>query len=159
MRHARLAAAVLALALAAPGTARADGDRVTVALAVAEAYWNAVPCGGDVTIALVPMDASYNAVATWTNPVSDYGDPALNVGCRIDLNPRNLTRWRKLCTVVVHEVGHLTGHPHVSDPRDVMTPVYSGPVAVCVATPDPAAAAIGSTHARSGMRVESTTSA
>jgi len=39
----------------------------------------------------------------------------------------------------VHEVGHLVGHPHAADGRDVMSPVLRVPLGACAATPEPRA--------------------
>jgi hypothetical protein len=44
--------------------------------------------------------------------------------------------WPKFCTVLVHEYGHLTGHPHTVDGADVMSPIYRAPLPACT-TADP----------------------
>jgi len=72
-----------------------------------------------------------NAVSRWANPIALYGHPALNRDCAIRLNRRAPLSWPKLCTVIVHEYGHLTGHRHSRDPRNVMSPIYGGALPRC----------------------------
>jgi hypothetical protein len=88
-----------------------------IALAVALHVWGAPACG-QVSVAWVPDEPVVGGRAE--NCVIDlnsaYGWPALYRG-----------NWPLLCTVVVHEWGHLTGHNHVSDPTNVMYD-NSGPI-------------------------------
>jgi hypothetical protein len=34
--------------------------------------------------------------------------------------------WNMFCLTVVHEMGHLLGHPHSLAPGSVMAPVFTG---------------------------------
>lgn len=47
------------------------------------------------------------------------------------------TSWDypKLCTIIVHEFGHLAGLGHVDDPAHYMHPTYVGPMAPCAVEP------------------------
>jgi hypothetical protein len=105
--------------------------------AIAQAYWASTPCGGSVTIQWADLDPTTNAQSTWSNPTSSYGDAAENFDCTVQFNRRVDFDWPMFCTVLVHEFGHLTGHPHSSDPNDVMSPYYTQPLAQCASTPDP----------------------
>jgi hypothetical protein len=112
---------------------------MTTAIAVAERYWNASPCDGDVALTWRPYTpVTEDARAYWTNPLAFYGAPELNTNCAIVFNSRALLPWSRFCTVVVHEYGHLTGHPHRDDPLDVMAPTKRLTLPACAAIPDPA---------------------
>ena len=113
--------------------------RLTTALALATQHWGTPPCGGQQSIAWSVQAPDVNAVSQWSNPMDSYLRPALNADCSIALNPAAEWDWPKLCTVVVHEVGHLDGQQHSADPSDVMSPFYHQPVSECVETPDPQA--------------------
>lgn len=150
--RALLCAALAAAALLAAGghAAAADTPPASVRYAagspglaaaeqIADRYWGTTPCGGQVDVEWGVDDPSINARSYWSNPVSTYGDPQENTQCRLVLNGAIDFSWQKLCTVVVHEFGHLTGHPHSPDGTGVMSAIYHGPVDACVAAPDPAA--------------------
>lgn len=107
-----------------PATAQAER--------IAQAYWGAEPCGGTVRVRWVRQLADINALSTWASPSADpYGDPAANSNCTIDLNPAATFDWAKFCTVVVHEYGHLLGHDHDQLPGQLMSEVYTTPLAQC----------------------------
>jgi hypothetical protein len=117
------------------------------ALGIAQANWGMDACNGQVTIAWGVDEANINARSFWANPVSSYDNPAQNVQCRIVFNSTMAFSWEKFCTVVVHEYGHLTGHPHTVDGPDVMSPIYRAPLPACTtadptATPAPSPASV-----------------
>src|SRR4051794_3143245 len=116
-----------------------SGAAVDAAEAIAARQWGTVPCHGAVALAWAPAAPQVNATSTWSNPWDFYADPQDNEACRVDLNSRAWFDWPKFCTVIVHELGHLTGHRHSTDPADVMYPYYTRPLAACTATPDPTA--------------------
>ena len=132
-------------ALADPAIDYAPGSALLQeAQGIAQAHWGADACNGQVAISWTALDPSTNASSTWSNPVDEYSDPAENSSCSIVFNSALAWDWAKLCTIVVHEYGHLTGHAHAPDPNDVMYAYYTKPLAECVAatpagaTPDPA---------------------
>ena len=103
-----------------------DGAAFQTARQIAVDHWAMDPCSGDVDIAWGMLPADENAVSTWTNQFRDYGDPAHNTLCDVTFNARQDWSWPKLCTVFVHEFGHLAGNAHSDDERDVMFPYYIG---------------------------------
>lgn len=124
------------------GNAAADDAQFavgTLALSDAETiaihYWGVMPCNGNVDVSWQTLDPSINGVATWWNPVEAYGNAAANSQCSISMNLVQDYSWPMLCTVVTHEIGHLTGHDHVTDQTNVMYPVYVGPIPQCLAPP------------------------
>jgi hypothetical protein len=146
-----LSIAMIALALLAvtssgraedvpPATRFAVGSpAMQVALGIAQANWGMDACNGQVAIEWGVDEANINARSFWANPVSSYDNPAQNVQCRIVFNSTMTFSWEKFCTVVVHEYGHLTGHPHTVDGPDVMSPIYRAPLPACT-TAGPTAA-------------------
>jgi len=44
---------------------------------------------------------------------------------------RGRISWRKFCSVMVHEYGHLAGQGHSPDPADIMFPRYVKPFGGC----------------------------
>jgi hypothetical protein len=130
-----------AVALAGPAAARTSAvHRFAVgspglqsALRIAHAHWRTDPCGGSVSVAAGP-----------------YAHPAQNGDCQIALNPAVRFDWPKLCTVVMHEVGHLVGHPHDRRPGHLMSPYYSGPAPECRVTPRGGASPRRATARRAG---------
>jgi hypothetical protein len=113
---------------------------MNAAVALAKAHWGTDPCGGLVRVRWVDDVHGINARSSWFNPVSSYDDPDLNANCVISLNANAFLPWPRFCTVVVHEYGHLSGHPHSPDPLDVMFQFLGAPVPECVGPPpDPPA--------------------
>ena len=120
------------------GRFAAGSPAMQTAQSIAGAYWGQNACGGQVSVDWTAMDPETNAVSSWSVPATPTATPADYGACHISFNSDAQFDWPKFCTIVVHEYGHLTGHQHVSDPADVMTPVYTVPVAPCARTPDPA---------------------
>jgi hypothetical protein len=129
-----LAAAAVTL-LAAPTAAAAtapaqqwpvDGPAMQQARQIAVAHWGMNPCKGDVTISWGTLPVEENATSMWVNPFQDYYDAKDNTLCSVEFNVRQDWDWPKLCTVFVHEFGHLAGNPHSDDPNDVMYAYYTG---------------------------------
>jgi hypothetical protein len=112
-----------------------DGPAFQTARAIAVEQWGMDPCHGDVDVSWGKLPIEQNAVSTWVNQYQDYGDPAHNTLCGVVFNTKQDWDWPKLCTVFVHEFGHLAGHEHSEDPHDVMFAYYDGEnLAACVAT-------------------------
>jgi len=134
LRKLLLAAAAVTL-LAAPTAAAATtpaqqwpvgGPAMQQARQIAVAHWGMNPCEGDVTISWASLPVQENATSTWVNPFQDYYDAKDNTLCTVAFNVRQDWDWPKLCTVFVHEFGHLAGNPHSDDPNDVMYAYYTG---------------------------------
>jgi hypothetical protein len=135
-----VAAAVPARADDAPATVRwpVGGPALRTAMDLAAGHWGMAPCAGRVAVSWEDLGDGLNAQSSWANDVDPYRQPSRNTECEIVLNAGEEWDWPKLCTVVVHEVGHLTGHDHVDDPDDVMYYAYNAPVRECAVTPAPA---------------------
>jgi hypothetical protein len=125
----------LSLALAAaPAAAPADDAEpppipvpaadslMATAHSLAVARWGMDACGGQVAMTWQHMGAGINARSQWMSV--DSTDPSTFSDCSITYNLDVDWDWPKLCTVVEHELGHLSGHNHVDDPHDVMSPYY-----------------------------------
>ena len=140
--HPALRASIASVGIAAAPQQQFSPGGVAMATArrIADAYWGFDPCGGQVQIEWASLDRSLNAASTWWNPTDAYGNPSQNDQCDVKFNTAQAWDWQMFCTVFVHEFGHLTGHPHVTDPAAVMYPVYVAPLAQCAQTPDPTAA-------------------
>jgi hypothetical protein len=115
-------------------------DPAALATTLAERYWSAVPCGGRVTVlSAQPLpagtDASTDAWVTFASPLgaNDLQAPASTyTACTISLarwqwptRARQAADWNMLCLTVVHELGHLLGHPHSLAPGSVMAAVFT----------------------------------
>jgi hypothetical protein len=144
-----LVCALLALAML-PAAAQADIDPpelpvpatdvlMSTAHGLAVSRWGVEACGGQVSVTWAHMGAGINARSQWMS--TDVHNPATYSQCSIAYNLDVDWDWPKLCTVIEHELGHLSGHEHVNDPRDVMSPYYVYPSPECAAGQAAASAA------------------
>lgn len=144
LRRATLALLVLSACL--PATAGAltpqqrwpeDGPAVGRALDLAAQQWGVRACRGEIDVLWENLGARTNARAAWVTDRDRWADPAAYSDCEIDLSTAASWDWPKLCTVIVHEVGHLAGHGHSEDPFDVMFGEYVLPLPACAVAQEP----------------------
>lgn len=153
-RRARLLVVIVALigAVLPAGAARADagaaaddpallfpvdGPAIRAALDVGAARWGGTPCHHDLTLRWGALAPSINAEARWSSLRLGSKRPDLYLACEVVLNRRVEWDWPKLCTVIVHELGHLWGEDHTADEKDIMFPSYVAPSRDCVLAPVP----------------------
>lgn len=115
-------------------------DPVSTAAAIAEGYWGAIPCGGQISlIANRPLPAGLDPTTDgWVTFDSSSGPDDLSApatsytNCTISLAHSRWPTWRSMeqdwgmfCLTVVHELGHLLGQQHSLAPRSVMAPMFT----------------------------------
>lgn len=98
--------------------------RIDWSLAIAERWWGPLPHCQEVEI-ILGFDDPEDGVGGW----------AVRGGCTIWLDRSFMNRGRvatwRLCGIMVHEYGHLTGRGHSDDPWDVMYPVVEATPTPC----------------------------
>lgn len=105
--------ALAALAITAPAAEAADWED-QLAVAIATRVWSP-PCPDGIQV-------------RWGYPVEvdlDWMGIAEAYRCQVWLNPEvpELRAFGPRCTVILHEVGHVSGFGHSDNPRSVMRPM------------------------------------
>lgn len=138
LRAALLACATLAAAAPAAGASPdveypASGPAMEAALFTAKSFWGKEPCGGNVQVTWADLGLGDAALSHWmTFGETAYAAPETHTDCRIEFNRRQAYDFPKLCTVAVHEVGHLLGNDHAADQTHIMAETYSRPLPACL---------------------------
>jgi hypothetical protein len=128
---------------------------VALATVVAERYWGAVPCDGQIAVladstlapGLSPTTDGWVTFDSSLGPNNLEAPASTYTRCTISLadwrwptHEAITSDWNMFCLTVTHEMGHLLGHPHSSTPRSVMAPVFideSNVPEICRATRPP----------------------
>jgi hypothetical protein len=124
----------------AASIARAAVDPGGLAMTLAVRHWGTAPCGGEIQVHTDrPLAAGIDATTdAWVTFESALGPNNLSApagtytGCTISLaswqwptREREVADWNMFCLTVVHEMGHLLGHPHSLIPGSVMAAVFT----------------------------------
>ncbi len=118
-------ACCLMLALAGPAAAASfdqGSPEFAKALEVSQQLWGGMPCGGQVTFGWRDEDPAVNATSYWSSGFTN---------CEIVFNRAAGMGYAKFCTVLTHELGHLHGRGHSSDPDDLMSAIYTSALPAC----------------------------
>jgi hypothetical protein len=118
---------------------------IRLAMGTAASYWGSTPCGGQIVVTAaigVPAGMATGTDA-WVMFNSSLGaddlgaPPSTYTACRIGLarwqwptTAAISSDWGMFCLTVIHEVGHLLGHPHSLAPGSVMAPVFTSEASV-----------------------------
>ncbi len=134
-----LLAGALACAAVSAAPAQADKARAHRAQAIAAHVWGQ-PCPlGGVTVVRGEVAAGALAQAEFLVP-PETPWPAAYSSCRVVIGPGRLT-WEEVCTIVLHEYGHLVGAGHSANPRSVMYATFERIAPRCDSSTDSSSAA------------------
>lgn len=118
---------------------------VVLATSLAERYWGAVPCGGQIAIHTgqplpAGLDSTTDGWVTFDSllglnnleaPASTYTHCTISLArwqwpTRLEV----VADWNMFCLTVIHEMGHLLGYHHSLTPGSVMAPVFTDEASV-----------------------------
>lgn len=118
-----IVAVVCGVAFSIPASAMAHAHRTPLSIALEHAYqlWGVKPCGGHYRVEVATLPEWAGGYSTWETPTGPNvytSPPATWSNCVMQLPAEHWTaeqvqvEWVADCTAVLHEWGHLTGHPH-----------------------------------------------
>lgn len=94
--------------------------RLGPALRIARATWPDSPCNGRERVAFLTPDLQ-NGKLTFRGQTGD-AFAMMDGSCRVYISDEPMSDYT-LCTVIVHEFGHLDGQQHSNDPDSIMYPI------------------------------------